>query len=58
MRIVIVPDTLADAINAKLEAAYLLVPDAAKERANHFHVLLDYYNEHGVLPDFSLVKKT
>jgi hypothetical protein len=57
MPIVIVPNTLRDAITAKLDAAYVEVPEAEKERELHYQVLLDYFYEHGVLPDFTLVKK-
>lgn len=56
MALVIVPDTLDLAINEKLEAAFKAVPDAESCRAHLYHQLLDFYNENGYLPEFSLVK--
>lgn len=55
MRMVIVPDSLRNAINNKLDAAIAEVPDAAKDRDELYQQLLEYFDEHGVLPDFSLV---
>lgn len=54
--LVIVPDSLRAAINEKLDAAIALAPDAESERENLFNQLLAYFNEHGVIPEFSLVK--
>jgi hypothetical protein len=53
-RIVIVPNNLRDAINAKLDAALALVPDAAKDREHLYGQLLAHFDEHGVLPDFQI----
>jgi hypothetical protein len=53
---VIVPDSLRDAINAKLDEAYAVTPEAAADREAHYHALLDYFNDNGKLPDFSLQK--
>ncbi len=50
---VIVPNELADAINAALDAAYAKNPEAAVDREAHFSSLLDYFDEHGKLPEFS-----
>lgn len=55
--LVIVPNYIADAINAKLDAAFIEVPDAEKDREVLYGQLLDYFNEHGVVPDFKLSKK-
>lgn len=55
--IVIVPNSLRDAINEKLDAAYLEVPEAAIEREFHYHALLDYFNDYGELPEFRLEKR-
>ena len=55
--LVIVPDSLRDAINVKLDAAIAEVPDAEKDREVLYGQLLGYFDEHGVVPDFSLVKK-
>lgn len=54
--LVIVPNTPADAINKKLDAAYAEVPDAAVDREYHYQALLNHFYEHGVMPDFQLVK--
>lgn len=54
---VIVPDVLRDAINAKLDAALLEHPDAAVDRDIYYHTLLRYFDEHGEIPEFSLVRK-
>jgi hypothetical protein len=54
---VVVPDSLAEAINQKLDAAYVAAPEAAADREHHFSFLLGYFHEHGVLPDFRLEKK-
>ena len=55
--LVIVPDSLRLAIDAKLDAAIAAVPDAAKDREHLYHELLCYFDDHGVLPEFSLEKK-
>jgi hypothetical protein len=57
MRMVVVPNCLADAINAKIDAALADCPDAAKDRDIFFGQLLEYFDEHGVVPDFRLEKK-
>jgi len=54
---VIVPNELSNAIYAKIDAAIADCPDASKDREAFFQQLLDYYNDNGVIPDFSLVKK-
>lgn len=54
----VIPNSLRDAINAKLDEQFALVPDAAKDREVLYGQLLDYFAEHGVIPDFSLEKKS
>lgn len=54
---VIVPNTLRDAINEKLDAAIADCPGAETERDSLFEQLLGYFNEHGRLPDFTITKK-
>lgn len=54
MRVRIIPNDLADAISAKLDAAIAECPDAAGDRDVLYNQLLDYFDEHGVVPDFSL----
>lgn len=55
--LVIVPNSLRDAINAKLDAAFVECPDAATDRDELYQKLLEYFDKHGSLPGFSLVKK-
>jgi hypothetical protein len=55
--LVAVPNSLAEAINKKLDAAYIAAPWAAADREHHFSFLLGYFHEHGRVPDFSLEKK-
>lgn len=57
MLIIIVPDILSDAINEKLEKAFLVFPEARKDRDVLFHELLEYFDEHGEIPEFELKKK-
>jgi hypothetical protein len=54
---VIVPDALSDAINAALDKAIRACPGAASERDALYQQLLSYYDEHGVIPEFSLEKR-
>lgn len=54
---IIVPDSVDYAINAKLDAALADCPDAEADRDELFRVLLAYFDEHGVLPEFTLQKK-
>ena len=53
----IVPDSLREAIDAKLDAAIALVPDAAKDREHLYYELLSFFDKHGFLPDFTIGKK-
>lgn len=55
-RWVIVPNSLVDAINTKLDSAFKKVPGAEKDREIFYHQLLNYVDEHGFLPDFELQK--
>lgn len=52
--LVIVPNSLRDAINAKLDAALAACPAAAPDRDLFYRQLLAYFNDHGVVPDFTL----
>jgi len=52
--IVIVPNTLRDAINEKLEEAYKTMPEAEIERDIHFNACLSYFDEYGDLPEFEI----
>ena len=55
--IVIVPNALRDAIYRKLDAAIAENPDAETGREQMFGQLLDFYDEHGYIPEFRLEKK-
>lgn len=57
MRLVIVPNVLRDAIFAKLDAAIAACPEAAAERETLYEQLLAYYDEHGVIPEFTVTPK-
>ena len=52
--LVIVPNFLRDAINAKLDEVFKTCPEAEKERESLYQRLLEYFDEHGVIPDFTL----
>ena len=53
--LVIVPNALRDEINAKLDAALAEFPECKQQdRDQLFAELLAYYDDHGVIPDFSL----
>ena len=45
-----------EAINKKLDAAFIKCPAAEPNRKVFYDLLLTYFDEHGCLPDFSLVK--
>lgn len=51
---IIVPNFIRDSINEKLNIAFKEVPDAAKDRDYFYEELLNYYDEHGIIPDFNL----
>jgi hypothetical protein len=53
----IVPNWLRDTINAKLDTAFLTCPEAEKDRDILYNQMLAYFDEHGEVPDFKLVKK-
>lgn len=55
MRTVIVPNQLRDEIVRRLDAA--LPPEASDtDRDALYHQVLAYYDEHGVIPDFTITK--
>ncbi len=55
--LVIVPNYVRDAINAKLDAAIAEEPEAAKERDQLYNTILAYFSEYGSLPEFTLKKR-
>lgn len=57
MRYLIVPNTVNDRIMSALDKALLETPDAEDSRQSLYNQLLDYYDEHGHVPEFSLEKE-
>lgn len=57
MIILLVPNHVSEAINARLDAALALWPEAAECRVRLYHQLLEHFNEHGEIPEFSIIKK-
>lgn len=53
----VVPNHVGNAIDAALDAEITKVPDAAKDRPVLRSQLIEYFAEHGVIPDFSLARK-
>ena len=53
--LVIVPNVLRDAINEKLDLALKECPEAASGREYFYQRLLQYFDEHGILPEFKIV---
>lgn len=53
-----VPTYLLDEIDRRLDAEIAKHPDAEKDRAVLRSQVLAYLNEHGVIPDFSLERKS
>ncbi len=56
MSFVIVPDSLSNAIYKAIDAATADIPMAIVDREIFYNQLLDYFNEHGEIPEFSIVK--
>jgi hypothetical protein len=52
----VVPDALYNAIHKRLDEEFVKFPDAAADRDALYHELLDYFAEHGALPEFTLEK--
>ena len=55
-RTVIVPNVLADQIYAAIDRELENAPDAAPNRENFYLQLLNFYDENGYIPSFSLHK--
>ena len=56
-RIVIVPNSLRDRINAALDVALADAPDATPDdREALYHQLLAFYDQNGYVPDFTVAK--
>ncbi len=56
MRCVIIPNEVRDAINSALDREIAKCPDAEKDREVLYAQLLNYFDEHGELPEFSIAK--
>jgi hypothetical protein len=55
--LIIVPNSVADAINAKLDLALSEFPEATTDREHIYNLLLSYFEENGEIPEFILTKK-
>ena len=55
--LVIVPNSLRAQIYQAIDEQLAEHPDAAPDREIFYETLLSYFNEHGVVPDFSLQRK-
>lgn len=55
--LVIVPNYLKRELESRLDEQIILHPGAKKDREALYQQLLDYVNEYGVIPDFSLSPK-
>lgn len=53
----IIPTALVGALNKRLDEEITKHPEAARDRDIFYRQLLDYVNEHGIVPDFSLVRR-
>lgn len=54
VKYVVVPNALSDAIYKKIDAALANQPKLKRQRENIYKDLLAYYDEHGVVPDFTV----
>lgn len=55
----VVPNSLSEEIYRAVDAAIAQVPESdfpavVKERDRFYHILLAYFDEHGVIPTFSI----
>ena len=51
-----IPNYLQDELNKRLDAEFVKCPEAEKDRGALYAQLIEYVDEHGVIPDFSLAK--
>jgi hypothetical protein len=54
MKLVVVPDALSEAIYRRVDEEIAKHPPAAPDRELIYSHILGYFDEHGVIPDFSL----
>lgn len=55
--LVVVPSHVEDRINLVLDVALFDCPEAVSERDVLFQQLLEHYDEHGEIPQFSIAKR-
>ena len=55
--LVVIPTTLHDAINEKLDTAIKACPGAEVDRDELYSIILGYVDEHGCLPNFTIKKR-
>lgn len=53
----IVPNTLSEKLYQMIDDQLEKMPELKKDRENIYHDLLNYYDEHGVIPDFKIEPK-
>jgi len=53
-RLVIVPESLYNSIHARLDELFKQFPDAEKDREHLYHQVLDYFDQFGRLPEFTI----
>lgn len=53
----VLPNRIGDEIDRRLDAELAKVPAASKDRDALRSELVEYFAEHGVIPDFSLARK-
>ena len=56
-RFVIVPNILRDKIYEKIDEQLEKVPEAREGREIFYQQLIDYFDEHGIIPDFKIIPK-
>lgn len=57
MTFLVVPDALWNAIDRALDAEIAKHPDAENDKPALRSWLINFYNEHGYVPEFSLARK-
>lgn len=57
MRLVIVPNFIQDTINTKLDEVLAATPDAQRYRDIYYHKLLEFFDDHGYVPDFRIEER-
>ena len=58
MTIVAVPNYILEQIESRLDEALAKFPEAQSHREEFRQRLLEHVNEHGVIPEFQLAKRT